>query len=90
MKNCEHDPEKLKLNILNITQHYQNNHQYCHETSRCKTDQNCIPSKTNICDPKAEALLGKALMSTQIYKSLQDYIYCMATCYAESFTFAIS
>jgi ribosomal protein L33 len=25
MKNCEQDPEKLKLNILNITQHYQNN-----------------------------------------------------------------
>jgi hypothetical protein len=41
----------------------------------CKTDKNYIPSKTNICDPKAEALLGKALMSTQIYKSLQDYIY---------------
>jgi hypothetical protein len=89
MKNCEQDPENLKLNILNITQHYQNNHQYCHETSRCKTDQNCIPSKTNNCDPKAEALLGKALMSTQIYKSPQDYIYWMYT-YAESFTFAIS
>jgi hypothetical protein len=45
MKHYEQDPEKHKLNILNITQHYQNNHQYCHETSRCKTDQNCIPSK---------------------------------------------
>ena len=81
--------EKLKLNILNITQHYKNNHQYCHETSRCKTDQNCIPSKTNLCDPKAEALLGKVLMRTQIYKSPQDLIYCMDTYYVESFNNAL-
>jgi hypothetical protein len=46
--------------------------------------------KTKICDPKAEALLGKVLMSTQIYKSPQNYIYCMDTYYVESFTFAIS
>jgi hypothetical protein len=89
MKNCEQDPEKLKLNILNITQHYQNNHQYCHETSRCKTDKNYIPSKTKICDPKAETLLGQALMNTQIYKSPQDYIYCMDTYYVESFNNAL-
>ena len=89
MKNCEQDPEKLKLNILNITQHFQNNHQYCHETSRCKTDKNYIPSKTKNCDPKAEALLGQALMNTQIYKSPRDYIYCMDTYYVESFNNAL-
>ena len=89
MKNCDRDPVKLKLSILNIKEHYKNNHEHCFEQSRCKTDSNYEPSKYIIKDPKAEMLLGRALMNTQVYKSPLDYVYCMDSYYVESFNNAI-
>lgn len=35
IRNCDEDPEKLK-SLLNIVEHYKNNHQACHGSSRCK------------------------------------------------------
>lgn len=89
MKNCDQDPEKLKLSLLNIVNHYKDEHEHCSETSRCKTDPNYEPSKCVITDPKAEMLLGRALMNTQVYKSPMDYIHCMDSYYVESFNNAI-
>lgn len=89
MKNCEKDPEKLKLSILNIVEHYKNKHEHCSEQSRCRTDMNYEPSKYVIKDPKAEMLLGCALMNTNVYKSPMDYVYCMDSYYVESFNNAI-
>ena len=40
--------------ILNIIEHYKNNHIDCHPSSRCQTDVNYEPSKTIISDSKAE------------------------------------
>ncbi|CAC5389907.1 unnamed protein product [Mytilus coruscus] len=91
MKNCNKDPVKLKLSLLNIVEHYKNNHEHCSELSRCKTDSNSNyePTKYLIKDPKAEMLLGRALMNTQVYKSPTDYIHCMDSYYVESFNNAI-
>lgn len=36
IRNCDEDPEKLKSLLLNIVEHYKNNHQACHGSSRCK------------------------------------------------------
>ncbi|CAG2237867.1 unnamed protein product [Mytilus edulis] len=79
MKNCNKDPVKLKLSLLNIVEHYKNNHEHCSELSRCKTDSNYEPTKYLIKDPKAEMLLGRALMNTQVYKSPTDYVHCSTT-----------
>ncbi|CAG2219249.1 unnamed protein product [Mytilus edulis] len=89
MKNCNKDPVKLKLSLLNIVEHYKNNHEHCSELSRCKTDSNYEPTKYLIKDPKAEILLGRALMNTQVYKSPTDYVHCMDSYYVESFNNAI-
>ncbi|CAC5406120.1 unnamed protein product [Mytilus coruscus] len=89
MKNCNKDPVKLKLSLLNIVEHYKNNHEHCSKSSSCKTDSNYEPTKYLIKDPKAEMLLGRALMNTQVYKSPTDYIHCMDSYYVESFNNAI-
>lgn len=89
MKNCNQDPVKLKLSLLNIVEHYKNNHEHCSEVSRCKTDLNYEPTKYVIKDSKAEMLLGRALMNTQVYKSPTDYVHCMDSYYVESFNNAI-
>ena len=85
MKNCEQDPLKLKSMILNIVEHYKNNHVDCHPSSRCKTDVNYEPSKTIISDSNAELLLRKVLERTLIYKSPGDFVHCMDTYLVECF-----
>ena len=40
IRNCEENPEKLQALLLNIVQHYKNNHDSCHSTSRCRKDPN--------------------------------------------------
>ncbi|CAC5388241.1 unnamed protein product [Mytilus coruscus] len=89
MKNCNKDPVKLKLSLLNIVEHYKNNHEHCSELSRCKTDSNYEPTRYLIKDPKAEMLLGRALMNTQVYKSPTDYVHCMDSYDVESFNNAV-
>ena len=45
MKNCKGDPDKLRSSIENIAAHYQDKHDGCPETSRCKTDPHYERSK---------------------------------------------
>ena len=85
MKNCDGDEDKLQKNIMNILDHYKNNHTNCHSTSRCKTDNPYEPSKEIISDPKAEKMLLDALQKTHIYTHPSDYIHCMDTYFVESF-----
>ena len=40
IRNCEENPEKLQALLLNIFQHYKNNHDSCHSISRCRKDPN--------------------------------------------------
>ena len=79
MKNCAQNPDKLRENILNIINHYKDDHTKCHETSRCKTDTDYEMSKVKIDDPKAEQILERGLKRIQVYKTAEDYIYCMDT-----------
>ena len=79
MKNCEQDSLKLKSMILNIIEHYKNNHIDCHPSSRCQTDVNYEPSKTIISDSNAELLLHKVLERMPIYKLPGDFVHCMDT-----------
>ena len=71
--------------ILNISEHYKNNHVACHPSSRCKTDVNYEPSKTIISDSNAELLLRKVLEGMLIYKSPGDFVHCMDTYLVECF-----
>ena len=85
MKNCGKSSQKLKQLLENIVEHYKNNHENCFENSRCRTDDNYIPSKTILKDSDAERILLNAIRGLQIYKNAGDYIYCMDTHYVESF-----
>jgi hypothetical protein len=51
IRNCEENPEKLTFLLLNIVEHYKNNHQSCHESSRSKKDSNYEISRKVITDP---------------------------------------
>lgn len=57
IRNCEEDPEKLKSLLLNIVEHYKNNHQACHGSSKCKKDPNYEISRKALTDPRADKLL---------------------------------
>ena len=89
MKNCAQNPDILRENILNIINHYKDIHTTCHETSLCKTDMDYEMSKVKIDDPKAEKILERGLKRIQVYKTAEDYIYCMNTFYVESFNNAV-
>ena len=57
IRNCEENPEKLQTLLLNIVQHYKNNNDSCHSTSRCRKDPNYEIWRKVITDPRAEKLL---------------------------------
>lgn len=89
MKNCNRDASTLKLYIDNIIPHYQGHHNNCHPTSRCRTDQPYIPTKTPITDPAAIELLSKFLHSLPQYTKPELYTACQNTHYVESFNNAL-
>ncbi|KAK7481942.1 hypothetical protein BaRGS_00026850 [Batillaria attramentaria] len=45
MKNSGGNSQVLRDMILNIVEHYENDHSKCHATSRCQIDPNYEPSK---------------------------------------------
>lgn len=85
IRNCQQDPQVLKKLLLNVTQHYKNEHSNCHQTSRCKLDKNYEPSRIVITNPKAEKMLQNVIEQSVIYKSPEDYVLAKDTSYVESF-----
>ena len=85
MKNCKTSPVILKSLLQNIVEHYKGEHENCLEESRCKTDANYEPTKTQIKDSDAERILIQAIKGLQIYKNAEDYVHCIDTHYVESF-----
>lgn len=85
IRNCEENPEKLQALLLNIVQHYKNNHDSCHSTSRCRKDPNYEISRKVITDPRAEKLLLGVIKNSVVFKNPQDYRLCRDTYYVESF-----
>ncbi|CAG2219481.1 unnamed protein product [Mytilus edulis] len=85
MKNCEGSTQRFIASLDNIVNHYQNNHQWYHPTSRCKTEPYYTLSRTMIRDDIAAGLLKKAIKSLCMYKKPEKYIHCLNTHYIESF-----
>ena len=72
---------------MNTVDHYKNIHTSCHESSRCRKDKNY---EIVITEPLAEKLLANAILSSNIYKHPEDYIYGRDTFYVESFNNVIN
>ncbi|CAG2242369.1 unnamed protein product [Mytilus edulis] len=85
VRNCEENPKELKDVLLNIVEHYKNNHQKCHPDSRCKRDTNYEPKRIIISIPIAEKLLLGVIRKSTIYTHPEDYVLAKDTCYVESF-----
>nr|XP_058955431.1 uncharacterized protein LOC131782709 [Pocillopora verrucosa] len=85
MKNCGGDAEKLRSQLRNIVEHYKGNHRECNQESRCRTQEDYVPTKRLIKNPNAAQALLKAIMSTSIYKHAEDFAKCRDTYYIESF-----
>lgn len=85
IRNCEENPQKLQSLLLNIVQHYKNDHGSCHSTSRCRKDPNYEISRKVLTNPQAEKLLLGVIKNSVIFKNPQDYRLCRDTYYVESF-----
>lgn len=90
VRNCDGNVQKVKSSLLNIVDHYKNNHSNCDETSRCKKDPNYEPSRIVISSSCAEKLLLGVIMKSNIYRYPEDYILCRETAYVESFNNVIN
>ncbi|CAC5422464.1 unnamed protein product [Mytilus coruscus] len=90
IRNCINDPEKLKLSILNVVDHYKNRHLSCDPSSRCRYDEIYEPSRTVLTDPVAEKLLLGVLLNSNISKYPKDYVLGKNTFYVESFNNVIN
>lgn len=49
------------------------NHRECNQESRCRTQEDYVPTKRLIKNPNAAQALLKAIMSTSIYKHAEDF-----------------
>ena len=85
MKNCEGSVQRFISSLDNIVNHYQNRHEGCHHTSRCRIEPNYTLSRTLIRSESAVGLLTKAIKSLYMYKHPEKYIHCLNTHYIESF-----
>ena len=85
MRNCNGDPKILRDSLENVVAHYQNNHEKCHATSRCRSEPRYDPSKTILVDPVAVSLLTKCIKGSAVYKRAQDFVKALDTCHVESF-----
>ncbi|CAG2188781.1 unnamed protein product [Mytilus edulis] len=85
VRNCEQNSLKLKESLDNIVNHYCDNHENCHHSSRCRFDSNYEPSRIVLTNLKARKILEIAIKSSTIYKYPQDYILAKDTFYVESF-----
>ncbi|XP_070556938.1 uncharacterized protein [Ptychodera flava] len=76
---------QLRQDLDNVVAHYQDNHTYCDQSSRCRRQENYQPSYRAIRSPTAAEMLRKALQKSAIYKHPENYIDCKDTHYVESF-----
>ena len=85
IRNCNGDIAQLRRNLTNIVDHYKNNHDNCHPTSRCVVDPNYEPSRIVITEDRAADLLLNVITRSTLYKSPRDFMLAMDTYYVESF-----
>ena len=75
IRNSEEIPEKLQAHLLNIVQHYKNNHDSSHSTSRCRKDPNYEIS---------QKVITGVIKNSVVLKNPKDYRLCRDTYYVES------
>ncbi|CAG2211866.1 unnamed protein product [Mytilus edulis] len=85
IRNCEQNPKELKDLLINVVEHYKNNHTKCHPDSRCKRDVNYEPKRSTINKPIAEKLLLSVIHKSVIFKSPDHFVLARDTSYVESF-----
>ena len=90
VRNCGGDPEKLKQLLVNVVDHYRNNHEKCHESSRCKKDSNYEPSRQVLTDDVSQKLLRSVIINSTLYKNASDFVLGKDTYYVESFNNTIN
>ncbi|CAC5400437.1 unnamed protein product [Mytilus coruscus] len=79
VRNCEENQKECKDVLLNIVEHYENNHQKCHPDSRCKRDTNYEPKRIVLSIPIAEKLLLDVIWKSTIYTHSEDYVLAKDT-----------
>lgn len=90
IRNWEENPPKIQSLLLNIVQHYKNDHGSCHSTSRCRKDPYYEISRKVITNPQAEKILIGVIKNSVILKNPQDYRLCRDTYHVESFNNSLS
>ena len=85
MRNCEGSAEKLRSSLDNIVPHFQNIHENCDPSSRCKTDPNYKASREILTSPVAIRLLRETIQKCDVYRNAQNYVHHMDTFFVESF-----
>jgi hypothetical protein len=83
--NCEGNTTNLKMKLDNIVLHYQNLHDNCHATSRCRLQPSYETSKKVLTAKAAIDLLSTVITSSIIYKHPEDFVLGMDTGNIESF-----
>ena len=79
LRHCGGDATVVTASLSNIAEHYKNNHQNCHPSSRCKKDKNYEPSRVVIDDSVGEKLLGGVIRNSMIFKNpgtSERHVYC--------------
>ena len=66
--------DALQSCLINIINHYKNNHTNCHPSSQCKRDPKYEPSCSVTTDPVMEKLLYTAITKSVLHTRAQDYI----------------
>ncbi|XP_078700628.1 uncharacterized protein LOC144927194 isoform X2 [Branchiostoma floridae x Branchiostoma belcheri] len=85
MARCGGSEQVLRDLLLNIVEHYQNQHENCHRESRCRTDANYRPKRLILTDQRAVEMLRTFITKQDVYKNAKDYVLCKDTLYVESF-----
>lgn len=88
MANCGGSAERLKELLLNIVEHYQNNHTDCHESSLCRRHGHS-PDKEVISDPRTAQVFLEKIKSLAVYRHAESYARCRDTYWVESFNHAL-
>jgi len=85
IRNCAGNSNTLLKSLENIVEHYKDNHEHCHSSSRCKMDNKYEPHRTVLTDPVAEKLLLGVIKNSTIYKNPEDFVLGCDTFFVESF-----
>jgi hypothetical protein len=88
MANCGGSGQRLRELLINIVEHYKDNHAGCHHTSYCKRP-NYTANKDILTDPQAIDAFSKKIKSLAIYRHADSYARCRDTFWVESFNHAL-